>query len=590
MSEQSKIEDVLSTWKEHWPQARQIWNPFVKLREPQWCITSKEAAKEGLTGSFAMIRLSDHRIVIDMEKVVKEEVGEFYLEVLAHEIGHHVYTPANLYDHAGMLSRIRWGLAGIEDRAPFVANLYADLLINDNLQRSKNLNMSGVYQQMNKEVSFSKVWMFYMRTYEYLWKLNRGTLATAMKMHSPAIDADASLAASLIRSYSKKWLDGAGRFAALMYPYLMEEKEYQEGRKSMILSLDSEQAGEGGGVISGLTELDMDEVMGAVDPRQEATEEDGINNSQDNVPGKNDQGGEGPKQRYLNPGRYIDLFKQINPKVNEQELINNYYKEIALPHLVDFPVETSYPTSLSLPEGTESWDISDPVDEIDWVETAISASTIFPGYNTVKRVYGEDQDDSEKKKPLDVYIGIDCSGSMVNPRTNFSWPVLAATVIGLSALRAGAKVMGCLSGEPGSFMETDGFRSSDKEILSVLTSYLGTGYAYGIPRLQKPFGKSSGKRSHIVLVTDDDIFHMLGAANETKDIRWESNWVIIERALKNAGGVGTLVLHSRPDWHREEVIRLQKMGWHIYYVTNEQELLAFAAQFSQDHYHFKNTK
>lgn len=280
-------------------------------------------------------------------------------------------------------------------------------------------------------------------------------------------------------------------------------------------------------------------------------------------------------------------MKQVNPKADEQTLIINYYKEIALPHLVDFPVEISNPISFTLPEGTESWDVSDPVEDIDWIESAIVSPNIFPGYSTVKRTYGPDQEPSQIKKPLDVYIGIDCSGSMNNPSVVFSWPVLAATIIGLSALRAGAKVMGCLSGEPGSFMETNGFLTSDNEVLKVLTSYLGTGYSYGIPRLEKPFGKRRDKKSHIILVTDDDIFSMLDAEKPEGE---ESNWQVIEKALKNAGGVGTLVLHSNRDWRKEEVNRLAGMGWCIYYVTNEQQLLDFAARFAKDHYHYKNSR
>jgi hypothetical protein len=583
MTKPSTIAQIQEQWQQSWSQAKLVWSPYVKLREPQWCLSSKDAAKEGLTGSFAMIRLNDHRIVIDLENIHHEGVENFALEVLAHEIGHHIYTPANLHDNASMLSRIRWGLADIENRAPFVANIYADLLINDTLQRTKDLNIAGVYQQINKTASFSNLWMFYMRTYEYLWKTERGVLASQMDLHSPRIDADASLAASLIRSYSKKWLDGAGRFAALMYPYLLEEEEYQKARQSSILILDAETAGEYGGTISGMASIDMEGMMGAIDPRLEASRIEGKVGS-DTAAGYNPQGGEGPKQGYLSPSKYIDFQRQLNPKVEEQELLNNYYKEIALPHLIDFPLETATPTSLALPEGTESWDTSDPVDEIDWIETTINTPIIVPGFNTLKRLYGPDDSESDLKKPLDVYLGLDCSGSMGNPRIRFSWPVLAATIIGLSALRAGAKVMGCLSGEPGSFMETDGFVTSEKDLLTLLTSYLGTGYAYGIPRLVKPFGQERRSKSHVIIVTDQDLFSMLAAKKEPKE---ESNWVIIERALKNAGGIGTLVLHLNPGSYKPEITKLEAMGWHVYYVTNEEQLLKFSAEFSKNNYQFK---
>jgi len=577
MNNRDHLNSILEAWKMSWPNAKQVWNPFVRLREPLWCINSKEAAREGLTESFAMIRLTDHRIVIDIEKLFNNDLTLFALEVLAHEIGHHIYSPANLHDNAILLSKIRWSLADIEDRAPFVANLYADLLINDTLQRIKGLNMAGVYKKINDEPSNSPMWLLFMRTYEYLWKMNKGELVNNKYRYSPQIDADASVAASLIRSYSKRWLEGAGRFGALLYPYLMEEKDYTMARKSLILQLDSENAGEGGGMVIGLAEIDVDSISEAVDPRTSGLDKGKNSSSLGDIA----VAGEGPKQRYLNPGKYIDLQKQVNPKAEEQELISNYYKEIASPHLVKFPLETYSPVSLTLPEGTEGWDLSDPVEEIDWIQTAISSPITLPGYNIVKRVYGPDENDSETPIPLDVYIGVDCSGSMLNPRVQFSWPILAATIIGLSALRAGAKVMGCLSGEPGRFMESEGFITSEKDILTVLTSYLGTGYSFGIPRLNTPFSSPLKTRSHIVLVSDDDIFSMLDAQKENVE---ESNWVIVERALKNAGGVGSIVLHSNSEWREKEVKRLNGMGWFVYFVTNEQQLLDFAAEFSKNHY------
>lgn len=528
-----------------------------------------------------MIRLTDHRIVIDIGQVVKLGLGGFALQVLAHEIGHHIYTPANLHDNAVLLGRIRWSLADMESKAAFVANIYEDLIINDILQRSRGLDMAAVYKQVNKETTFSALWTLIMRTYEYLWKLGRGELATDPGLHSDKIDADASLMAALIRSYSKRWIDGGGRFAALMYPYLLEEEQFNKTKKSLQLHLDTEKAGMDGGMVGGLAELDIDGIDGAVDPRSEAgKDEDGSPASATPLPpGSTAKGGTGPWQRYLNPGAYIDLFKQVNPNADEQELIMQYYREIAMPHLVDFPVEDTPTSGNTTPEGTDVWDTGDPMEEIDWLESVISSPQVFPGYSTRKRIYGEDPDDLHREKPLDVYVGIDCSGSMGNPKVTFSWPVLAATIIGLSALRAGAKVMGCLSGEPGKFMETDGFVTHEKKLLSVLTSYLGTGYTFGITRLKTPFGKPAKRKSHVIIVTDDDIFHMLGAKGE------EDTWQIIEYALQHAGGTGTIVLHSQALYHQQEVKRLQDMGWHIHYVVDERSLLEFASEFSRKNYH-----
>ncbi|RUT72484.1 hypothetical protein D0817_02440 [Flavobacterium cupreum] len=584
MHNQSEIEATLALWKSHWQQAKLEWNPLLRLQEPIWCSSHEEARKEGLTGSFAMIRLTDHRIVINLEEIVELKITDYAVEVLAHEIGHHIFTPANLYDNAILLNRIRFALPGIEDRAPMVSNLYADFLINDKLQRINQLRMSEVYQAINSEDNFSEFWTLMMRTYEYLWRLNRGALATNLSLHSKKIDADASLLASLVRSYAKNWIHGGGRFAVMVYPYLMEDKTFQDSRKKILVLLDAEDAGKGAMDISGMTQLDLEGYDEVIDMRKEAIslkESDADKKKKKSLGiDKNKFGGQGPRNGYMGPGSYIDLMKQVNANADEQRLVNAYYKEIALPHLIDFPVESSENLSMDLPEGLETWDIGDPIEEVDWLQSAIASPALIPGLTTQKRTYGSDSDTVLSENPLNLYIGIDCSGSMVNPKQNFSWPVLAATVLGLSALRAGASVMGCLSGEPGDYLETDGFITDETDLLTTLTSYLGTGYAYGIERLRKPFEEKPTKKSHIVIVTDNDIFSMLDSDTQTEQTHWE----LAELALKNAGGHGTMVLHSQPDYNKDLVIRLKSIGWNVYYVTNEAELLKFAFEFSQQNY------
>ena len=168
---------------------------------------------------------------------------------------------------------------------------------------------------------------------------------------------------------------------------------------------------------------------------------------------------------------------------------------------------------------------------------------------------------------------------MANPAHTLSYPVLAATVITLSALRTGARIMACLSGEePGRFCETDGFLRNEREILSTLTNYLGTGYSFGIQRLQTAFLESPKRLRpvHILVVSDGDIFHML---NGHKD-----GWGIAERALQQAGGGGTFVLQIDPKTYAESIQRLTAIGWNVYTVRTQADLVAFARGFSRANY------
>jgi len=584
------VNRLKKNWAEAWQQAVAIWSPYVTLREPTWCMSAQDAQLEGLTGSFAMIRLTDHRVVIDLDSVCRHRVGDCAVQILAHEIGHHVLIPANRYDNVGLFRRMRLALAGIEDRTPLVANLYSDLVINDTLQRIHQLDMASVYRKIQQNAKIeSTLHIWYMRTYEYLWGLPRGDLSGGKQ--TAQLDADASLAASLIRSYARNWLDGAGRFAMLAYPYLIEDAQHNKARQELARYLDAEKSGAGAEVVGGMAEIDESILDGIVDPRAEAlgkSSDSSDNAADDEKTGRRPeisdmrslQGGTGPQKRYSEPGTYIDMMRQVDPAADENKLIIRYYREIAMPHLVPFPEEESAPLADLLPEGTDQWEPGDPVEELDWFETTVMSPVVVPGVTTRSRVYTQDTDTPSKAQPYNLYVGIDCSGSMRNPRYNFSWPICAASIITLSALRAGAKVMSCLSGEPGSFLESDGFVTSEYDTMLVLTSYLGTGYAYGIPRLQTPYLDKPKSKTHLLIVSDDDIFAMLDARAPNGEL----NYDVAEKALVRAGGGGTLVLHSRPHYSAGGVSRLEKMGWKIHYVTKEEELVAFARAFSRKFY------
>ncbi len=147
----------------------------------------------------------------------------------------------------------------------------------------------------------------------------------------------------------------------------------------------------------------------------------------------------------------------------------------------------------------------------------------------------------------------------------------------LSALRAGARVMAVLSGEPGEFSETDGFTRSEHDVMKVLTGYLGTGYAFGIMRLKEAFLKKSSpiRKTHILIITDSDIFSMLGSV--------KNGWDIARNALDIAGGGGTYVLH-RVNPNHGEAVRMRRDGWEVFGLDEWESLIEFARAFSRKKY------
>ena len=72
--------EVLAPWRAAWPQALAAWSRFTRLQEPRLCASHVEAAEEGLSGSFAMIRLADQRVVIDLPEVQRLGLQDYALK------------------------------------------------------------------------------------------------------------------------------------------------------------------------------------------------------------------------------------------------------------------------------------------------------------------------------------------------------------------------------------------------------------------------------------------------------------------------------------------------------------------------------
>src|SRR5262245_15077785 len=85
-------------WSAQWPRALSLWSKFVKLSEPRWCLTPADEKRHGLAESFALIRLTDQAVVISLRQIHERGLERFGVEIMAHEIGHHVYVPASLRD------------------------------------------------------------------------------------------------------------------------------------------------------------------------------------------------------------------------------------------------------------------------------------------------------------------------------------------------------------------------------------------------------------------------------------------------------------------------------------------------------------
>lgn len=582
----SRREDVVGAWIRAWPTALEAWSKFTRIRAPIFCETDAEAKREGLTGSFAMIRLQDQAIVVSIPEVLRCGVQDYACEVLAHEIGHHVLAPATLTDHGRTLARMRWALPTLEQHAPMVANLYTDLLINDRLQRSAGLRIADVYKQIGADDRpAGKVWAVYTRIYELLWRLEKGSL------HGGAVDdameGDAWLGRRLIRSFARDWLNGAGRFAALLLPYLMDDRDSQQRLEKWF---DTRNAGQGGNP-TGLIAEDGDERSGAIHPAQDPSlmgDEEG-GNVKGRSPSEPAQGAHGEaKGQYREPFQYGEILRALGIQISDHDAAVRYYRERALPHLVRFPTRQAPEQLDPLPEGLEPWDIGDALDEVDWLQTVMLSPQVVPGLSTVKRVWGNSPGKDPQAQPIDLDLYVDSSGSMPHPQHVTSYLTLAGAIIALSALRVGARVQVTLWSGTRQFLCTQGFTRDETDILRVLTGFFGGGTAFPIHILRDTFAKRrvDAPPAHIMVISDDGVTTMFD-----RDEKENSGWDVAASALARAGAGGTLVLNVNPAWDSPKSVgpyadlrRARDAGWQIHAVRSWPELERFARDFSRRTY------
>jgi len=577
MSAAAGTADLLARWQAAWAEALAHWSKYTRLHDPRLCRSSVEASKEGLTGSFAMIRLADKSVVIDLQKVHDTGLDDHAVEILAHEIGHHVLAPATAIDHFRLLARIRRGLPTLEAHAPLIANLFTDLLINDRLQRQAGLRMAEVYEAIHRRqggAGNGKLWSLYMGIYESLWGLKRGAIGGPVD--DDRILADAWLGARLVRVYGRDWLVGSSRFSALVLPYLVDDAN-AVGKAAALLH-DTQEAGEGSEP-AGISDFDPGELEDSIHPSADPAIT-GEDSSGKPLP-PNPDGPGGSRGQRREPFEFGEILRAAGVKLSDTEIAARYYREQALPHLVRFPVREQSRSTEPQIEGVEPWDIGDPFDQIDWMQTLIQSPTPVPGLTTLRRVYGEEPGSDVQVEPVDLDLYVDSSGSMPNPQQQVSYLTLAGAIIALSALKVGARVQATLWSGKNQLMCTDGFVRDEKAVLAILTGFYGGGTAFPIHKMRDTYaGRTRDARAvHILVISDDGVSTMFDA-----DERGNSGWDVSAAALAAARGGGTMALNLWEGYKPEWIGRATEQGWAIERVRDFAELIEFARKFSRRHY------
>jgi hypothetical protein len=582
------LQQLREQWQAAWPQALAAWSRHLILRAPQLCLSDKEAAGEGLSESFAMIRLVDQAVVVNLHDVRARELGEYAPEILAHEIGHHVLAPANLTDHARALARIRRALPTLETHAPMISNLFTDLLINDRLQRSAGLRLAEVFRKLSaKQEITGPLWRVYVRTYELLWSLERGALGSQQGgALSREADGDAWLVMRIVRHYARNWLEGAPKFAMLMLPYLAKEAQMAGAAKAWH---DTRAAG-AGGEPSGLAEAEdeMPLIHPSLDPELTgATQSEQSENAPN--PSTTSQASNAAGQD-RQPFEFGEILRAAGVTLSDHDLAVAYYREKAAAHLIRFPARKQPRASDPMPEGLEPWQMGESFDSIDWMQSILQSPRIIPGMTTVQRVWGHSEGRERSTVPMDLDVYIDSSGSMPNPQQLLSFPTLAGAILCMSALRAGASVKVTVWSGKQQETSTPGFLRDQQQVLRTLITFYGGGTQFPLPVLRETYlgSRPRTKPTHILVISDDGVTTMFD-----KDERGNEGWDLLRASLASGGAGATFVLNLSADWEnrsfnfqgRDTLIRSRdELGVHIHRIDGWEQLVQFARDFARRAY------
>lgn len=577
-----------------WEPALAAWSAHTLLREPRVLGTDAEAGKVHMSGQIAAIRLADSTILVNLERYLELGLQGCERAILAHEIGHHIFVPGNMADHVRLFAVLRRSLAGLPDpMVMLTANLWADSLINDRLVQDGGEGTAAgptgiveVYRRLrqNHKGPTDRVWRVYARSLEVLWRQPRDSLVDAATV-SDTEHADAALLARIVRAFARDWIRGGRRYAAVLYPHLAEDAADAELKKQggAIFTRSGLHDTEGAAKDQDGTSADLPAGVLQVDPIElEPLGDDllaaGVDGDGDGGGGGGGAGGAGGNARP--PFEVGQLLRAMGLKVDDHAMITRYYKELAMPHLVPFPSESSAPAMDEQPEGLDPWAAGDALEKLDLFASLLQSPVLVPGVTTVQRHTGLVPGSEAASSPLDLDIYVDCSGSMPDPRHALSYLTLSATILALSCLRAGGRVQATLWSGPGVFDTTGGFLRDERAVLGMVTGFVSGATAFPLHLLRDTFAarKPHEGNAHVVVISDDGVDTMLA-----KDEHGRPGREVVAEAMAKAGGGGTLVLnlYRSPDQYAF-CTDLEALGFRIFAVRDWSELVAFSRAFVRD--------
>ena len=577
---------LVEPWLAAWPLALAAWGPTTRLAAPVLHVESPAASVD----SFAWFDGATLQVHIDLRWIVRDGLQDHAVAILAHEIGHHVMAPADARTRAIVAHRVRLGLIDAPGLVPMVANLWHDLLINDRLQRTGRAALAPVWQQLHAVGEGDDPLMdLILRTNEVLWDLPAGTLSSAGLRSDSELESYANLAARVVRAYRRDVIGGAGGFAALLRSYFGAQ---MADLKPGSIADSCADITEIGGLPAGLASaagLMSDPVHPLLDPvvmeglapETEAADSDASPPTQGAGPTTQlpAHGTYGSSREGATPADLHATLQAMGSEMTLEQVAASWYRELAAPLLVRFPVRELPASQESVLGGLATWDVGEDLSLVDWSATVTASPVVVPGITTRQREFHTEDELHRSSKPVDLDLYVDSSGSMPDGRKTFAPITLAGVVLALSALRAGASVQVTVWSGSNQVASTHGFSRDVNVDLLGLMAFFGGGTSFPLHVLRSTFLDSStqdskrrarGTSTHIAVISDSGISTMFPPQGDDVGLA--------AQALAAAGGGGSLILNINPA-RRDS---LPAMGdYDVYSVSQQEDLVPFARDFAR---------
>ncbi|MBD3188672.1 hypothetical protein GF325_17730, partial [Candidatus Bathyarchaeota archaeon] len=214
---------------ESWERAKLAWSKFTRLQDPLVLSNIDDIIEHQMQGVMAQIEMADLRVILNMISITQLKLENLLDVIMAHEVGHHVLAPGSLLNHVRLVSVISGILSG--GQREFMVNIFTDLLVNDFLFTQRHMKVNEIYMVLKKryeeasmefgEDSGDAFWALYMRIYEILWRMPRGSMCNIGEL-TGEIERDAKLAARTLRTFSKKWFKCIKNLTYIFKGYLPE--------------------------------------------------------------------------------------------------------------------------------------------------------------------------------------------------------------------------------------------------------------------------------------------------------------------------------------------------------------------------------